>query len=237
MKMLHYIFGVMCAICIFIIILWTSVEMVAYNSNFYMRQYQINNAFNIVHISEEDLYTVTVRMIDYLKLRTDDLNVNVTIAGEDRPFFNQRELDHMVDVQDLFRLFKNIRLICIIFLVLLFTLYKSRIFNKYSNSLRVSPSKMLFSSTCITLILLVILSFILGVTIASDFDKYFIIFHEIFFFNDLWLLNPATDLLINIVPLTFFINITIHIITYFAVFIATVIFCVAFLSGMLPRRY
>ena len=52
----------------------------------------------------------------------------------------------------------------------------------------------------------------LGVTallagiISTDFTKYFIIFHKIFFTNDLWQLDPRTDLLINIVPEPFFMD-------------------------------
>ena len=42
--------------------------------------------------------------------------------------------------------------------------------------------------------------------VASDFSKYFIVFHHIFFDNDLWILNPATDMLINIVPEPFFMD-------------------------------
>ena len=36
---------------------------------------------------------------------------------------------------------------------------------------------------------------VLGLVISTDFTKYFVIFHHIFFNNDLWLLDPATDLL------------------------------------------
>lgn len=39
---------------------------------------------------------------------------------------------------------------------------------------------------------------------STDFTKYFIYFHLIFFDNDDWFLNPETDLLINIVPEGFF---------------------------------
>ena len=46
----------------------------------------------------------------------------------------------------------------------------------------------------------------LGALIASDFNRYFVIFHHIFFNNDLWILNPATDMLINIVPEPFFMD-------------------------------
>ena len=47
---------------------------------------------------------------------------------------------------------------------------------------------------------------VLAGIIATDFNQYFIIFHHIFFNNDLWMLNPDTDLLINIVPEPFFMD-------------------------------
>ena len=47
---------------------------------------------------------------------------------------------------------------------------------------------------------------VLGLVISTDFTKYFVIFQHIFFNNDLWMLNPDTDLLINIVPEPFFMD-------------------------------
>ena len=44
----------------------------------------------------------------------------------------------------------------------------------------------------------------LAALISTDFTKYFTTFHHIFFDNDDWLLDPKTDLLINIVPEGFF---------------------------------
>ena len=41
---------------------------------------------------------------------------------------------------------------------------------------------------------------------SSNFTAAFNRFHEIFFDNDLWILDPATDLLINIVPEGFFVD-------------------------------
>ena len=46
----------------------------------------------------------------------------------------------------------------------------------------------------------------LAALISTDFTRYFIIFHQIFFDNDLWILDPETDLLINIVPEPFFMD-------------------------------
>jgi len=46
----------------------------------------------------------------------------------------------------------------------------------------------------------------LAAIISTDFTKYFIMFHHIFFSNDLWILDPSTDMLINIVPEGFFMD-------------------------------
>lgn len=52
--------------------------------------------------------------------------------------------------------------------------------------------------------------------ISTDFTKYFIVFHKIFFNNDLWVLDPRTDMLINIVPEGFFFDTAARIAMVFA---------------------
>ncbi|MDU3398484.1 MAG: DUF1461 domain-containing protein, partial [Clostridiales bacterium] len=47
---------------------------------------------------------------------------------------------------------------------------------------------------------------VLALVISANFTKYFVLFHHIFFTNDLWILNPDTDMLINIVPEGFFMD-------------------------------
>ena len=51
----------------------------------------------------------------------------------------------------------------------------------------------------------------LGLLFASDFTKYFTIFHEIFFTNDLWLFDPATDYMIRMLPEGFFYDMVMRI--------------------------
>ena len=55
------------------------------------------------------------------------------------------------------------------------------------------------------------LAAIFGGLIATDFNKYFVLFHEIFFDNDLWLLDPDTDLMIRMLPEGFFFDMVIRI--------------------------
>ena len=65
--------------------------------------------------------------------------------------------------------------------------------------------------------------------VASDFSRYFIVFHQIFFDNDLWILNPATDMLINIVPEPFFMDTALRIaVTFGCMVVAFLILCFFF---------
>ena len=53
----------------------------------------------------------------------------------------------------------------------------------------------------------VLLAIVLAAAWAcADFDSLFVLFHRLAFTNNLWLLNPATDLLIRLMPLSFFIT-------------------------------
>ena len=45
---------------------------------------------------------------------------------------------------------------------------------------------------------------VVAVMAAIDFDSLFVLFHRLSFANDLWLLNPRTDLLIRLMPIGFF---------------------------------
>ena len=46
----------------------------------------------------------------------------------------------------------------------------------------------------------------LGVWGLADFDGLFVAFHRVAFTNDLWLMNPATDLILRLMPTGFFVR-------------------------------
>src|SRR5699024_3895128 len=59
---------------------------------------------------------------------------------------------------------------------------------------------------------------VLGILILYaliDFNGFWIHFHKLLFSNDLWLLNPATDRMINMFPESFFNQMVINIIMLF----------------------
>lgn len=47
---------------------------------------------------------------------------------------------------------------------------------------------------------------LLGSVMAVGFDTFFVKFHELFFANDDWLFDPATDPIINVLPENFFMH-------------------------------
>jgi integral membrane protein (TIGR01906 family) len=69
-----------------------------------------------------------------------------------------------------------------------------------------------YSYMLVTSIMAIILPLLLGIYMYIDFDRAFIVFHKIFFSNDLWLFDPTTDPVITMLPDTFFMHCAIMII-------------------------
>lgn len=198
MKAIHYILGVLLAFCLMITLLITSVEAVTYwTPGYYEQEYTKYNVTADVQMEMSDLLEVTDEMMAYLRGNRADLHVPTVVNGQPREFFNDREIAHMEDVQGLFIGGLWLRTICMITAVLCLILLIV---------MKASVRRVLPRSICVGTGLFFAVICALATIISTDFTKYFIIFHHIFFNNDLWLLDPTTDLLINIVPEPFFMD-------------------------------
>lgn len=217
MKILRFFLGIVLSFSLMFIVLVTSIEIAAYSDfSFYEKEYNKYAVTSYVDISMPDLMNVTKEMMSYLKGDREKLSdIKANIGGiSDTPFFNEREVAHMEDVRGLFVGAVYLRYILIavsILCIIAVKLLKGKVFKFLSN--------VLIFGTVITLILTAVLVFL----IAGDFEKYFIIFHHIFFNNDLWMLDPATDNLINIVPQGFFMDMSMRIIIVLSAFILSMI--------------
>ena len=216
MKILRFFLGIVLSFSLIFIALISSVEIAAYSDfSFYEKEYNKYAVTSSVDISMPELMNVTKDMMAYLKGDREKLSdIQANIGGTYITFFNEREVLHMEDVRGLFigavylrYILVFISIICIIFA----KISRVRISHFLSN--------VLIFGTLITLALTDILVFL----IAGDFEKYFIIFHHIFFNNDLWMLDPATDNLINIVPQGFFMDMSKRIVIIFSAFILSMI--------------
>ena len=198
MKYIHYALGILFSFCLIITLLITSVEAVTYwMPDYYENEYAKYHVTEDVHMKMEDLLDVTHEMMAYLRGNREDLHVSTIVDGQRREFFNEREIAHMEDVQKLFIGGLMLRRFCIITAVLCLI---------FLVILKAPAKKILPLAICIGTGLFSALVCGLAALISTDFTKYFIIFHHIFFDNDLWILDARTDLLINIVPEPFFID-------------------------------
>jgi len=198
MKIIQYILGILTAFCLMIILLITSVEAVTYwTPGFYEKEYAKYGVTEDVHMEMDDLLDVTHEMMSFLRGDREDLHVMTVVNGQPREFFNEREIAHMEDVKGLFIGALLLRRICLltaaVSLVIMFLL-------------KGKAKSILPKTLCIGTGLFFAVLLVLAGIISTDFSKYFIVFHHIFFNNDLWILDPATDLLINIVPEPFFMD-------------------------------
>lgn len=198
MKIIHCFFGILSSFCLMIILLITSVEAVAYwTPGYYEKEYTKYNVAADVRMEMDDLLDVTEEMMAYLRGDREDLHVPTIVDGQPREFFNEREIAHMEDVRGLFIGGLRLRTGCIItaaLCLLILILTKARLRRVIPMSI-CAGTGLFFGTACL-----------LAAIISTDFTKYFVIFHQIFFTNDLWILDPATDLLINIVPEPFFMD-------------------------------
>ena len=198
MKLLHNVLGILCGFALMIILLITSIEAVTYwTPGYYEKEYAKYGVLNDVHMEMDDLLDVTDEMMAYLRGSREDLHVPTIVDGQPREFFNDREIAHMEDVRGLFLgglALRRISLGLIVACGILLLLLKADI-------RRVLPKMICIGSA----LFFAVLAVLTGI-ISTDFNQYFIMFHHIFFNNDLWMLNPDTDLLINIVPEPFFMD-------------------------------
>ncbi|MDW7662540.1 MAG: TIGR01906 family membrane protein [Bacillota bacterium] len=191
-------------ITIFLIV----VQTFAFNVEYYMSKFEEYNITEVTKIEEASLKSITLNMVDYLKSDRDNLDMLSSIDGRMQEVFGEREKKHMQDVKELFNIGIVIRNLCVIMSLasLIYLLVKKKhdvIF------------KAIFKSSIVSLgMISVVLVFV-----KIDFFKYFTYFHEIFFTNDLWLLDPKTDVLIQMLPLNFFISISTSIVMWFSAII------------------
>lgn len=189
-----------------IVILLTALQYYSFNQDFYMKEFERYNITKVTTMNEEDLSRVSAKLISYLKDNDENLNIKAVIEGETREVFGQREKQHMVDVKELFIKGYNLRnmglVIALISLIIILLASKRKARDIY---------QALFWAGIIPITLMIILYILLTI----DFHKYFTYFHKIFFTNDLWLLDPKTEVLIQMLPLEFFIDISVRVIGWF----------------------
>lgn len=183
----------MAGVLVSLLLLTMSISIYAYNDDLYMKLYLENDVLLRTSMDQENLEKVTDGLIAYMTDDAETLDMTAVIKGEEREVFNKREKDHMVDVKNLFLMNESIRGVLFGTVLFLFGIAIWR--GQYGFLYKVGLRQALVSLLLAGGLLLISM---------TDFTSAFIKFHQIFFTNDLWILDPRTDTLIQMLPEPFF---------------------------------
>ena len=218
------------AVCTIVILLVTSININCFNKGFYKTEYASLETAQSLGMTEKDLNKATDALLDYLQDRRDNIDVTVAVKGTETKAFNARESSHMVDVRNLYRFAMVLRNVAIILLVLSLVYMAVRLKSGMLTIFSINYMK--------TAILAAGVFAMLAGWAYVDFDAFWTTFHKLAFRNDLWLLNPATDLMINLFPAQFFSSMVFRIVGMFATgFIGLFVFCYLFLRHQLHKLH
>lgn len=181
----------------------------------------VTTYFSTSTLSNEDLFNIYENVILYLFDQRTTLDTKDP-RGDYQNFFNEKEISHMQDVKSIFRVLQiTLGFALTLIAVLMF------INRKYKFIISENIAKISLISLCFPL-LLATLSFLVSL---FDFSNAFLMFHEISFSNDNWLLDPRTDNLIKMLPEKYFQDMLTNIIyVYICIGISPQLFLLLFVK-------
>ena len=194
-KITHSIAAFVCGLCLLLILLITSLQAVCYwIPDWWRNEYAKYDTPSNVRgeMSLDDAVHVTEDMLEYCIGRLDTLDdTEATIDGVTAPFFTDREKAHLADCRELF--LKGIRarvIACLILAAFVIFIY-------VHNGKQKTPV-LLVEGYLRSLGFVAVMAAVIAILCVIDFTQVFTVFHHIFFDNDLWILYPDRDNLINI---------------------------------------
>lgn len=166
------------AAALVVMLLLTCVSQAVFgNMNYFRKEFEKYNVTQNIDMEMDDIMYVMDELMDYLHGDRENLeNIVTEVNGETRDFFTEREKTHMADCKVLFdggfaiRKGAAVVFVALTLLLVFKKKFSLRIFLKYAA---------LFS------VIIAAAAGILAIAASIDFNGCFIVFHELFFNNDL----------------------------------------------------
>lgn len=206
---MQWIIGIAASTAVTVILLITSFEAAMYlDFSYYQKEYEKYHVLEDLDMKMEDVMYVTEEMMAYLRGDRKELKVITTVEGKRIVFFNEQDRFHMEEVQGLF--LGGIRLrkyagVLLVVCVLILLRRKENLF------------RILSKSWYIVLGIFLAMAALIGIMVLWNFDAIFLLFHELFFDNDLWIFDPNTDYMIRMLPEGLFFDFVFRIGSFFLI--------------------
>lgn len=179
-----------------VFLITSAVRTVTLSESFYLREFAKYRIAEVTGLSEQELVRVADVFISYFQSRPTRLELQVPGRQGLTSLFNDRELQHMVDVQIIMQRVLQATWIALGALALSALVIIAADFGTGILALLWAIG----AGGLVTAALVGLIA--LGSLL--DFNRLFLLFHFVSFSNDLWLLDPRTDHLIQLFPQGFF---------------------------------
>lgn len=179
------------------------VRSIALSESFYLEEFRKLGVGQVTHLSEEELARIARAFTDYFLSEPATLALRIPRPEGEVSLFNERELQHLADVQVLMHGVLRLWWVALGALAL--------------GALGVvgadppTAVAMLLRALGIAGAVAVALVGILTLGALLDFASVFLRFHYLSFANDLWMLDPTRDRLIQLFPQRFFFDASLRI--------------------------
>lgn len=206
-----------------------SIQSVALDLDFYVSKWTELGVPKSVGITMEDLEHVGEHLLLYFTGDAPSPQLTVTINGTPTLMFEEHEISHLEDVRMLFQSGLLAKHICEGLIAIGIIL--SAVINKCQDAVASIAKSLKLSAVILCAVVLI-------VTLAAilDFTSWWTSFHLITFTNDLWILDPEVDRLIQIFPEGFFYS-AVTKICVTSLVIAGVYFILSLLINYLSSNY
>ena len=195
MGLVRYLAGILFIIALPVALITTTVRVVVNEPRLYEYAADRYDTPEVTGIARSELLSASGELRDYFNNDEEEIFVRVEKDGQPIRLFSERETAHLRDVKNLmqgsFRVQEMSVVFVLVYVVGVFIWAKE-------GSLRVLAKQLLISGA-----LSLALVGLVGVAVAVGFDQTFEQFHVIAFDNDLWLLDPKRDHLIQMFPEAF----------------------------------
>lgn len=183
------------------------IQAFSFDRSFYAEEYAKDNTAAYVGVSQGELEDATDALLSYIQGGRGDLDLTAVIGGTERQYYNEREKAHMVDVRALYFAAAGVMIWGSIAAAGLFAacflLWKKKALRTVLEGIYKTAYAILAAFAA------------LAVWAAIDFNGFWVSFHLVFFRNDLWMLDPRTDLMIRMFSSGFFFDLVFRILALF----------------------
>jgi len=191
------------ALALPVFLVTSGVRWVALGEGFYLEEFARHRVGQTTGLSNAELTEVARAFITYFQMPAQRMEGAVALPASRGPLLNERELAHMADVQLLIHR--------------VFDLWGAALVALVGSAVAIviarpaTGGRALVRAGALGGALAVLAVGAVAAASLLDFSQLFLRFHLASFSNDLWMLDPARDRLIQLFPLGFFFDAAIRI--------------------------